>query len=280
MYLRINGTNQHLTLKERRLSVLRGQGVMHFKLAAEVTGPIPDASESYCLQLAGTVSIEFDRHRYPINALSPSLACVLSPSHAGLHGYLDLTFVISDQALDAIERERQGRPVEMHFDVEGLLLRASGGWFTVHCQDSHRATAEEWAALLAQVQYHTVVRFEIPTRVHQLAGEGTDTWQRAVTRLTQAQGSLWQGDTRLAIAAVRDVIELLWPQHSEFDKSKAQGLDERFELIVSALKHLAHLGHHEDELARQVEWRREDAVAALAILGALLLRRTEGRPGA
>jgi hypothetical protein len=195
-----------------------------------------------------------------------------------------LTLDLDYRQLDEIEQKRCGGPLTFTFLVDGIVQH--GGRVGRLCAANHQLTYDvstsDWIKLLGQLGYGTHMTVEVPmTSPNGLTGE----LQLAAKALQEALAALQRGDYEEAVADCRPALEAL----EEADKGKfnlkpwdqSADKDERFHWLQIALLKLTHVAHHPNNPAlvsageSRSRCEREDAEAAIAILAALIRRRTK-----
>lgn len=192
-----------------------------------------------------------------------------------------LTLDVDHRLLDEIEQRRNGGPVTFTFAVGGIvqhgdstdLLNASNH------QISYEIAASDWTRLLMQLEYGTYMTVEIPlTGTNGLTGDVG----KAARTLQEAIEAFRRGAYDEAVADCRPGMEALEAadkgRYSLKPWDRDAGKAERFYWVQRALLSVTHVAHHPNDPAFNgtVEGSigRADAEAAIAILAALLRRRT------
>jgi hypothetical protein len=268
-YLHIGNTQVNFTLKN--LTGMEGLGVRRLNFRFDVAPLTPASFGGHQILMESSVSIQPDNlgPKYAGRAFCtfPGSFPTAESGHQ-IKTDLELGLDLSQAQLEAIEEHRQGSWVFVVFDVLGVLIGPEPRRFWG--QMPIRVEKAAWGQALEQLGYSKLFILDVPLAASAQAAKG-------VRWLEEAVAALNDGRYRHAVAACRDLIEDVWGSEAGFPafaptfKNKRQaGKDVRFWWTRQGVLQLTHAAKHADEVAVQIEWTRQDAVAAIRTIAALL----------
>jgi len=186
---------------------------------------------------------------------------------------LSLGIDLDLRRLDAVERLRAGGHLVFHATVRGRVRRAAatGQLEKISTtQTTLRVNAGTWLEVLARVGYRETLLIEVPIP------DAEDVLATPIDRLKKARSAFDRGDWREAVAGCRNALETL--ETALGDKgildpaSKDRSKHERYRHLRRQLLPLCHSAKHDDEVTERFVWDREDALALLTSVSAVLQR--------
>jgi hypothetical protein len=183
------------------------------------------------------------------------------------------------QRIEALEALRLGGHLEF---VAALRCRfQTGSDFESGREDlRQRVPQGTWVEILQQLGYRKTLLLEVPiadddpssklatVRKHLAAAQDSLLrmhWRESVGSCRDALESLTTklGDKRVADPEVKEILDGL-------SKLRSKDKTARLRVLRGAMLSVCHLARHADDIAGPVEWEREDAVAMLAMIAALI----------
>lgn len=187
------------------------------------------------------------------------------------------TVPITYEALDAIERHRAGRDLELELSIHALLIGADHGqeWPAVGTQTSISVPVGEWIKQLEQVS--ATAGLFVVVQAPQHAGDGRRT--AAIEFLRTARRLLANGHYDQAVAEARKVLDVLdeiapVPDRGQVTQvaRKDRGKAIRWANYRHATQDLINSAPHGDGVSAEITWTYEDVIAVLAAVSGLLGR--------
>lgn len=268
-YLHVNNTQVNFTLKT--LTGMEGLGVRRLNFRFDVAPLTPASFAGHQILMESSVSIQPDNlaPKYAGRAyLAFPGSFPTAESGHQIKTELELGLDLSQAQLEAIEEHRQGSWVFVTFDVLGVLIGPESQRFWG--QMPIRVEKASWGQALEQLGYSKLFILDVPTAAGPQAAKG-------IKWLEEAVAALNDGRYRHAVAACRDLIEDVWGEESgfpafaaTFENKRQAGKDVRFWWARQSLLQVTHAAKHADDVAVQMEWTRQDAVAAIRMIAALL----------
>lgn len=261
-----------------------GLATHELRISAKVTATWLDEKASEPLLLSGRISADHGCPRY----LGDLAGDVL-----GLRGFAvseQLCLSLSDEQVDALDRDRGRRDLLLLLDLKGTLLSPTASAApTVASQVRIRVPESTWTQDLDHLGKLLSFAIRVPGPLG-VRGDspppplGPDeasvaSRSQAAARLRQARSELIDGRYESSAATSRlvlDSLNLLQPVPSANDVFGKDARDrtqaERWAAIHHDLQGLLSGAHHDGSITRGFVWTREDAEAALAMASSLAAR--------
>jgi hypothetical protein len=190
-----------------------------------------------------------------------------------------LVLPLTDEQLAVIEQRRAGSDIDIQFDGNIVV-----GYDPDHAQGSEEYRWPErsfeqrihiyrdtWVRLLSQVSVATSLAVVLPVPL------GPGTAARVGGHLREAIRKVNAGEYGDAVIEARKAIDALdgarpkWPSMKEITSVAQQkrSVDQRLGLLRHALSGLASPAAHGDDVAADIKWNREQALAVIAGVAAL-----------
>jgi hypothetical protein len=197
-----------------------------------------------------------------------------------------LEIELNPQRLSAIEALRLGKNLDFDARLRMRVLAPSeqvpGRELTLTERVEYHVPQSAWLEILEQVGYRRTLLIEVPLPDAQVNPQ----LAAAVANLAKAQQALLRGEYREAVGCSRDVLESLSAalgdrddQDTEvqqlFANSRQMDKAARLRVLRRALKLITHPARHADQGAASIDWTRDDAIAMVTMLAALLQRMVE-----
>lgn len=193
-----------------------------------------------------------------------------------------LAFELDALQMEALETVRAGGSLIFTFRLGGVALHHGAYGSVVATSDiRHPVAQSEWAELLTNVGYGTVITIEVPLTNHPIP--------QVAEALAQSLAALIRGEWEEAVADCRPGLKALAAAGDAKYKlqpwSRDAGKDERFWRAVQGLLSVTHAAHHPesakdaataDDAARpatRIHWTRDDALAVIGGLASLARQR-------
>jgi hypothetical protein len=187
------------------------------------------------------------------------------------------TVPLSYEALDALERARDGQELRLQLrvhvvlvgtDVEDLRWARSGNApITV--------PAGQWVAAMEAAGVADAVYVVVRAPLHAHNGRRAE----AVRFLREARRLLAEGHYPQAVAEARKMLDVLTeialPPPTEEAKVRLRDKAQRWDALRKAVTELANAAPHGDEVTAEIDWTRQDAVTVIATIAGLLQRLPE-----
>lgn len=180
---------------------------------------------------------------------------------------------LDNRRLDAIDRLRAGGALLFYAHVRGRVRRLSEAGPVERissAETSLRVNAGTWVEVLAHLGYRETLLMEM------VIPEPDDVLAKPIERLKKARTAYDRGDWREAVAGCRNVLETLETALGDKDVSdgvpKSRSKHERYRRLRRELLPLCHSAKHDDQVTEQFVWDREDALALLTSVSAILQR--------
>lgn len=185
--------------------------------------------------------------------------------------------------IEALERVRLGEGLSFTFGlrcrVEWQQMQPLKRTVRVLVDNlTYRANQSTWIEVLEGMDYTKVLLMELPVPDRETQPERAE----VSVHVMQAQEAIAHGHYREAVGHCRDCLEALMMTLGDKDDLSNQALSnlfndtramdkvQRLRVVRRALALLCHPARHVDEATVLIDWRREDAVAAVSMVTALL----------
>jgi len=185
-----------------------------------------------------------------------------------------LATTISDPQLVGLEATRDGGDLELLVDLHVALAGAADMDYPAgDAQDGVRISGPIWAAHAERLGVSVTVHLSVPLPL----GDPHSLRAQAGRRLQSAQHALADGRAEDAVRDARlalDLYDQLAPP-TPYDRKGAareRDLAQRFAALRDAVHSLASGAHHADAVTARFRYDRQDAVAIVASVAALLQR--------
>jgi len=184
--------------------------------------------------------------------------------------YVDLT----RHQLEAIESMRLGQSLRADMSLLGLVL---GGKDAIRIQQSLSIpiAQSDWLVMLDQWRFGKYLLLEVP-----VPKDTPSDLSQALTSISKAEAAIRNGEYRTSVGLARDALDSLnvklGPVHLDsvflplFQKAATLDKRGRLDLLRRALWFMTSAAHHADNVTTAFDWNRQDAVAILAMIVALL----------
>lgn len=192
---------------------------------------------------------------------------------------LNLATDLDRRMIEAIEELRLGGDLYFLLDLWGRATVYTDPHYSEiigYEQLTQRVNQGTWVEVLGQMGYQHTMLLEIPVP----GPNAPQALSNAVGALTQAQHALIQGRYRDAVGACRDALEAFRlvmgdppndpALYQLFQNSNSWDKATRLQLVRRALLTLMHPARHADQVAVQHDWDRDDAVAVITMVSALM----------
>ena len=200
--------------------------------------------------------------------------------------HLQLAFDLDRLRLEAIENARNGSDLTLTFNLFPALLNRIGQTRQTSQQLVYLIDQSRWLKVLADLGYQRTLLIEVAVP----QGQHSPSMAKALEHLAGAQALMARGDYREAVGRCREVLDAIKVELADDDLVDFKGASEmhkadRLRLVRRGLYSLTSAAHHMDEVTRQFEWNRADAVSAVSMVAAVLnelaapgARAPKGRP--
>jgi len=304
-YLHMTPAGMNTTLKELHGRPSLGGYHLNFRIQFLPTEP-PDFAGAHMLVQARIGAAFGGGGAWPIGSLQLEHPIVFPGLARRSQVVANAEFAIdlSHEQLEALEKERSAGPIQLHFDLQGVVVREPGQvqalkprfrWVGLPRTKANllpRTTAEafwgnisfdvtaaQWVKVLEELRYAQGFLVQVP----RIDGGTSPKAADAVRRLEQAVTAMNEGRYKDAVSECRDLLEAVYgsadpkrypdfaptfPKQREADKAV------RFWLIRQALLVVAHAAKHQDEVTAEITWERKDVAAVISALAALVQQDT------
>lgn len=267
-----------------KVSRCRGEAGLGFHrllvdLQLQVTGWDPN-DRPQLTDLSAVVSIQPERGGpYPLGRMrAQPHALPILPTDQAHESQLTLEMELDPRRLEAVEALRRGGSIILLFNLQAWVVKGFSHRCVLESASLHLIQGV-WVDLLAQLGYRRTLLLEIPIP----DGGASPAMARVVSRLEEAHRAFLDGRWRDTVGTGREVMEALsralgqGKQDSRevneaLGKTSDKGKEDRIRLMRSALWVTGCAARHEDDVTAKIEWDREDALAALGMMTALVRR--------
>ena len=190
-----------------------------------------------------------------------------------------LVLPLSDEQLAVIEQRRAGSDIDLQFDgniVLGYDPATAGGsendrWPERSFQERIHIYRDTWVRLLSQVSAATSLAVVVPVPLD------ISTAARVGVHLREAIRKINNGECGDAVTEGRKAIDAIdgkapdWQSERQITaiNKEQRTLSQRLALLRHALHGLASPAAHGDDIAAEIKWDRENALAVVAGIAAL-----------
>lgn len=275
----VNG--KQLVAEFKRLTGRRGTGItavlchLEFLPRADLLGASMTLDGS--LSLGG--SSRGMTYAGQLSTRGGAITFLRDPQGEWLTPQVELVTEFSHQQLTAIEDWRRETDLELYCDLKGLAILGTETHL-VSGQLHHRVDSPTWTRLLSEMEFGKSITLTVPLEAPSLGARRRD----AAARLEHALQLVAQGDYKRSVHECRLLLEALYVESdAEFkeyrpkgdvQKLKGASKEARFYLVREGIRQVANAASHDDAVARGIHWTRQDAMAVIGTLAALLLQES------
>jgi hypothetical protein len=200
-----------------------------------------------------------------------------------------LVLPLTDEQLAVVEQRRAGSDIRIQFDgnvVLGFDPAVVGGaendrWPERSFQETVHIYSDTWVRLLSQVSAATSLAVVLPVPLDASAAA------RVGVHLREAVRKVNNGEFGDAVTEARKAIDAMdgkvpaWQAERQIAalKKEERTLGQRLAMLRHALHGLASPAAHGDDVAAEIKWDRETALAVIAGVAALAACRGQGVTG-
>jgi hypothetical protein len=185
--------------------------------------------------------------------------------------YLQMTFDLDRTRLEAIENVRNGSDLNLTLNLYPALANRGGYIRQANQALVYQVEQSRWVKILDELGYQRTLLIEVGVP----HGQQPPSMAKALEHLAAAQGLIARGDYREAVGRCRDVLDAIKVELADDDQVDFKGASDmhkadRLRLIRRGLYSFTSAARHIDEVTRQFEWNRVDAVSAVSLVAAIV----------